>query len=327
LHSQTIVVTNEQILFFGGVFMFRAVSMVSLCLGAGLHANALIPPTWDIGLLPNDDYQIGEEWGKKVVLAEDLEEGSVLHRAAFATAKLGGGTAFLLGRFNGAMVVATNNHVCPEDDTRPSCTEREVNFTMLDKRFAVNKVLGSWTDIDTALLTIEVESEEDMELLEKYGQNFAIHDSLRLGQELLTVGFGIAENPGRQMVANQDSDCKVFSDEVRFIADPDRFNPGPHKVWSFANGCDISHGDSGSAMVDRNTGKVVGIIWTGNIPKDPKVRETGFLQSIFYDQSEDVWQELSYAVPASEIGKKLKELAGDESVEEDTRNIFSAITQ
>jgi hypothetical protein len=52
---------------------------------------------------------------------------------------------------------------------------------------------------------------------------------------------------------------------------------------------------------------VVGILTTGKIPKDAKVREASYLKNIFEDSSEDVWKELSYVVPAS----KIQEIAGD----------------
>src|SRR5690606_34729203 len=98
----------------------------------------------------------------------------------------------------------------------------------------------------------------------------------------------------QDLVANQDNDCIVYSetDDVRFMADPDDLNPGDYSVWSFANGCDVSHGDSGSAMVDRNTGEIVGIIWTGRIPKDKKVQDPAYLDSIYSSSSEDVWKQL-----------------------------------
>ena len=54
-------------------------------------------------------------------------------------------------------------------------------------------------------------------------------------------------------------------------------------------------------------GEVVGIISTGKIPKNPVVREAAFLTRIFDESAEEVWQELSYAVPAS----KILEVVGD----------------
>jgi hypothetical protein len=86
------------------------------------------------------------------------------------------------------------------------------------------------------------------------------------------------------------------------MGDPDDLNPGPNKVWSFANGCDVSHGDSGSAMFNRNTGEIVGLIWTGRIPKDASVQKSDYLREILDENnSKEIWQQLSYAVPAEKI--------------------------
>jgi hypothetical protein len=105
-------------------------------------------------------------------------------------------------------------------------------------------------------------------------------------------------------MANQDSDCYVFSQdsEYRLMGDPDEFNPGPYRAWSFATSCDVSHGDSGSAMVDRETGKVVGIIWTGRIPKKREIQSSSYLSRLFQDHGEEIWSELSYSVPAEKMG-------------------------
>jgi hypothetical protein len=118
------------------------------------------------------------------------------------------------------------------------------------------------------------------------------------------------------MVANGDSDCKVFSptQDFRLMPDPDALNPGTYDAWSFANGCDVSHGDSGSAMVDRKTGRPVGLIWTGKIPKSPQVQSSRYLAELAAGQSEEIWTELSYAVPASKIKEVLLSALSEGSV-------------
>ena len=110
-------------------------------------------------------------------------------------------------------------------------------------------------------------------------------------------------------MSEQDDDCKVFSPdgEMRFMADPDEFNPGPFKTWMFATGCDVSHGDSGSAFVDRDTGAVVGILSTGKVPKNVAVQNEDYLTKIYETSADDVWKELTYVVPAS----KIVEILGD----------------
>ena len=271
-------------------------------------------------------YQIGDEWGKKPVTAERLQsESPAFRRAALATARMGGATAFYLGKFNGHHVMATNHHVLPEPS---ACLGNQARFPLLDnKRFTCKTFYGEWTDVDLALFEIEVTQPEDEALLAPLARNFNFDGNLTPGQLLLTIGFGVADNPRREMMANQDSDCKVYSatNDFHFMGDPDEFNPGPYKAWSFANGCDVSHGDSGSAMVDRVTGDVVGLIWTGKIPKNAKVRERAYLDELFKTQGPNVWTELSFAVPAPKIREHLKSVIESGRLNPETRATLSAI--
>ncbi len=247
------------------------------------------------------EYQLGSEWGKKPVTQEWLRAASpAAQRAAFATARVGGATGFYLGTFDGFHVMATNYHV---HRNAGSCLGNTVRFPLLNLSFPCKKFFGSWSDIDLALFAIEVGSEEALQKLEGVARNFEFKSQLHPDMPLATVGFGVANNPTRVLVGNEDSDCKVFSgnEDFRYMADPDKVNPGMYKAWSFANGCDVSHGDSGSAMVNRDSGEVVGIIWTGRIPKSVKVQDSSYLDELLKVPTEEVWQELSYAVPASKI--------------------------
>ena len=271
-------------------------------------------------------YQIGEEWGKKPVTPDQMKtETRAFQRAALATARMGGATAFYLGKFNGHHVMATNHHVLP---SARSCLGNFARFPLLDdKKFVCKTFYGEWTDVDLALFEIEVTTPADEALLAPIGRNFNYDGNLVPGQLLLTIGFGIADNPRRVMMANQDSDCKVYSatNDFHFMGDPDEFNPGPYKAWSFANGCDVSHGDSGSAMVDRVTGDPVGLIWTGKIPKNEKVRSKAYLDNLLKTQSPEVWTELSFAVPATKIREHLRGVIDSGKLSPETRATLAAV--
>lgn len=273
-------------------------------------------------------YQIGDEWGKKAISPEAFEkESAVFKRMAKATGRFGGGTAFYIGKFNGAHVMATNHHVQPYD----SCAASGVIFPLLNnKMFRCDKVLGTWTDIDLAFFTIKVPAESE-ELMAAVAKNFNFHADIYPDQKLLTIGFGVGNNPMRQEVANQDNDCRVFSEknEFRFMADPDRMNPAEYKAWSFANGCDVSHGDSGSAMMDRETGEIVGIIWTGGIPKEKETQNSNHLLDIQKTHSEEIWKQLSYSVPAIKMGEYLNKLLenSENSLDEFTQATLRALLQ
>lgn len=309
--------------------MLRRVLLFLVCL-VPLSAEANLPLTpaqWGLFAFGtgSDDYRIGDEWGKKPVTIADLEHASpAFRRAALATAKTGGATGFYLGKFAGYYVMATNHHVFP---AAWGCLGSTLRFPLLNISVRCSKFFGSWPEIDLALFAVDLSS-ADAAKLDAVAGNFAFREDLKKGEELLTIGFGIADNPNREEVAEQDADCKVFSGdgEYRLMGDPDEFNPGDYQAWSFSHGCDCSHGDSGSAMVDRNSGKVVGIIWTGRIPKKPAIQRSDYLQRLFESGGEEIWTELSYAVPAKKMGEFLAaQLNG--SAPEDTKTMLRALLQ
>jgi hypothetical protein len=312
-----------------GIFKFIFTALFMTC-AVGSHALELAPKHFSMNAfastLASDSeiYRQGDEWGKKPVTPELLSESEQLRDIAYSTGKVGGGTGFFIGKFAERYVVATNHHVCP---TIADCVGLEVLFPLLNIRAEITELVGSWTNIDLALLVIDLEREH-FEKLNDYASTFAFDAQLTQEQELITVGFGIANNPNDEMMVNMDDDCKVFSasDEFKFMADPDALNPASYKSWSFANGCDISHGDSGSAMVDREQGDIVGIIWTGKIPKSKLVQSSANLEKILLENSPLIWEELSYAVPAFKIGEFFAEInAGEHQASQTAQEIVEAM--
>lgn len=274
-----------------------------------------------------DTYRIGDEWGKQPISDEDMAALPALERTAHATASVGGATGFLLGKFNNQWILATNYHVCPRER---SCLGDWVDFTKGSFRLRVSKFLKSWTAIDLSLLVLEVDSGSSEEkYLEKYGRNFAFNGSWTPGMELVTVGFGAAGNPWREMVGTWDSDCKVFSqtEDVRFLPDPDQLNPGPYSTWSIAVGCDVSHGDSGSSMVNRTTGEVIGIVWTGKMPKSKRVQDSQYLTQMLNSNSPEIWQELNFVVPASAMLNVIRESVNKDNLDPNARSTLEQLIQ
>ena len=295
-----------------------AISVISLVSGCGIHTKE----TRSLRELPNSklaalagvlDYQIGPSWGKSIVTKDSLpSQSAAFQRAAKATARVrigfGGATAFVIGEKDGDVVMATNHHVIGSDS---ACSGAKISFEMLNiSNLRCEKIINTNTDLDLTIFTISKPTNDQKKALMAVAKSF--HDGeTRKGTKLLTIGYGVAGNSGQKdLMSGQDDDCKVFSPdgEVRFMADPDEYNPGPYKTWMFATGCDVSHGDSGSAIVDRETGEVVGILSTGKIPKNSVVRDQSYLTKIFDESSEEVWKELTYAVPAS----KIRELVGED---------------
>lgn len=272
------------------------------------------------------DYQLGSEWGKTAVTRKQLQaETAIFQRTAAATASLSGGTAFYLGRFDGHAIVATNHHVC---ENLKACVRLNARFPVLGKKAKVTKTLGSWPEIDLSLHIVDIDPKDEAAFA-AVAQNFSFGNELYRGQPLITIGFGSAGNPYRQLMVGQDSDCKVFSDrgEFRFMHDPDGIKPGGYQAWSFSVGCDVSHGDSGSAMVDRLTGEIVGIIWSGRFPKIAAVQDSKFLDGLLIHPTEDIWTQLSYAVPAVSIKTFLQGIIQAQKPDPATAALLDRIVQ
>jgi V8-like Glu-specific endopeptidase len=251
------------------------------------------------------DYQIGPTWDKAEVTERLLtDENPALLKTAQATAKLtvmfSTGTGFVGGEKDGQVMLATNHHVIED---QKFCDETKVAFEILNlRRLQCDKVIVTDTELDLTLFTVKGLSGDAKERLIATAPPLSKLEPKK-GQNLLTLGYGFAGNDAGKLMIDQGDDCKTYSNdgEMRYMADPDVVNPGPYKTWLFAAGCDVSHGDSGSAVLDRDTGEVVGILSTGKIPKIASVRSRDFLQRIFDSNTEDVWSELTYVVPFSKI--------------------------
>lgn len=269
------------------------------------------------------EYQLGDEWGKTPATEEVMQKSAALRRAAMATARVGGGTGFVLGEFDGQIVIATNHHVCP---AYYYCDRGVTQLPNLNLRLSYQDFIGSWPDIDLALYVVSASGEARNRLL-AVAQNFDFDSAIETGQPLITSGFGVAGNSNRQMMINFDSDCRVLSgtNEFRLMNDPDEKNPASYRAWSFANGCDVSHGDSGSAMVDARTGAPVGIIWTGKIPKNLEAQSSAQLKTWEAEKSEKVWTEVSYAVPAAKIREFLRAQLSKNKIDPEHRAIVADI--
>ena len=292
------------------------------------HAHLKLIPQVDTASLEApgiEDYRIGSEWGKRALSLKGLQkETAAFQRAALATAFLPvGGTGFYLGKFAGKHVLATNHHVCPSER---DCLGDLVDFRLLKKRYKVTKFYITLPNVDLSLLAIDIPA-ADEKLMGTVGRNFAFNKDIQKGMNLITIGFGIGGNPSNNIMGNNDADCKVFSQtaEYKLLADPDELNPADYKAWSFSHGCDVSHGDSGSAMVDRATSDVVGIVWTGKIPKAPIAQDSQALAEMLKTSSPLIWKELAFAVPAVKIKAFLVPLTTDSQLDAETKSVFKAL--
>ncbi len=255
-------------------------------------------------------YRIGDEWNKEVLVSRTLRNKKLkfvkeLRRTARATAKVARGTGFYLGQFNGFHLIATNYHVHTRLITESEDYE-EIEFPFLDLSFNFDRTFGAWLEIDLALFAINVESQWDAKELQSIARNFSFDYPINRNQKLFTVGFGRARNHYNNMVGTWDSDCKVFSGDNEFKMKSGLDEKGNTvATWAFAVGCDASDGDSGSPIVTRDTGDIIGILW-GVAPRT-KAQSSQSLDNMIKENSPAIWKNLNYAVPAAKIKEFLLE--------------------
>lgn len=260
-----------------------------------------------------NDYQIGSEWNRKKLTRQSLRsEDWIVKKTASATAKIRTmfnlGTSIYLGKHNGNYLMATNKHVFTGI---PFCLAGSrlavsVFFPLEGKTFQCKSVVGSWRNLDLIIFNIEVPSGQEWFFEYMTPLKFNFKADIEKGTPLLTMGFGSHKNPSTKLTMNSDKDCKVYSETNKFkkLVDPVT-NSQALKTWSFATGCDVSHGDSGAAVLDRESGDLIGLVWATANPKPVSLLSDTFMDTLFAENSESIWKDLTYVIPNSEIFKEL----------------------
>ena len=212
------------------------------------------------------------------------------------------GTGFYIGEHNGKQVFITNSHVL----SATQCGYAKITF--LTKNLGTKEV-----ECESILLSITPDFEETNELLHKGSDitvftikksdlNNFIGNGLEIEwsepivskTSLSQAGFG-SKNANRQnskndfkMKLSTDSDCVISSkDNQLYMISSFGINN------TFLTGCDMAQGDSGSSVISKNSGKVVGLIWGMGDGKENN--SSGFWNSFSRNQyivSSIYWNEL-----------------------------------
>lgn len=250
----------------------------------------------------DNPYQIGPEWGRKAFTHENVNEvPSAISAQVKAVARFGGGTAFYLGKFDEKHLMATNHHVLP--NALNCYSFNWVKFILLDEYFSCKNFVLTSSDVEITIFELKVKPEDEAVL---NGLGIALSRSAVDTEQLYGAGYGFQNNPMRSsLLVSDDQHCKFFSEETRFITDPDTINTADYQVWSRPVGCDFSHGDSGSPVFN-DYGELVGLNWTGGAPKPSKVLSSDYLNEIEATQDSEIWENLSYIVPTKNIRSHLE---------------------
>lgn len=258
----------------------------------------------------SEPFQIGPTWGAEKVTSNLLqnENSYNITKAALNTVYIRSlfakGTGFFLGEHNGDMLVATNAHVLKNI---PSCTVSPVivGFKTMNLTYTCSKVIGIWRSIDFAIISLNTTPSSKRRLQAMDTLEFDFKADITKNNMLFSTGYGDKNSTGAFLTLKRDEDCRVYSETEEFLRLGNPNEKDAREVPSFAMGCDISPGDSGSPVMDRRTGKVIGIAWSTYTPKPVTLRSSAYMERLRSEASDDVWKYLAYAVPASEIRQEL----------------------
>lgn len=258
--------------------------------------------------LANDFYQTGSQWDKRLVTAKDLEAGSpTLKKAMRALGRVtGGASAFYIGKWNGHHLGVSNHHVYPG-----GCRGEQIPFPFLKKSYWCTNLVGTWLEMDMTIFEMDVPAADET-LLAGAALKMGFRAEIYPGQKLVNVGFGHHRNPQLLPAADDSEDCMVISgkNDFRRVQVPD--DP-EYNIWSVANGCEASPGDSGSAILDRATGEVVLVLWASKPGKIEKIQDSAFLKQLTQTQGPEVWTELNYGAPVPKLLELIRRDVADAS--------------
>lgn len=260
--------------------------------------------------------QIGSNWDKAPFTQEKFASASsTTQKAAMALGHISGGaTSFYIGKISGKHLAVTNHHVYPF-----GCRDEMIEFPFMKHTFRCTNLIGTWPQIDTTIFELSVPKPFEDEIL-PHALKFAFEKDVTPGQKLLTMGFGHNRNGLKQPMLDDSEDCKVYSakNEFRLLLDPDQnLYPGDPDffAWSLAHACESSQGDSGSAILDRETAEVVAILWTMKSNRAERFQDSSYLNSLITNPNEDVWTQMNYGVPV----RKVKEIIAADVMSADSK--------
>lgn len=213
------------------------------------------------------EYQIGQEWNREI-MTKDLLSDSQLSKAFFSY-----GTAVLekekkiypngvvyLGEFLGKHLIAVPYHQLTQakaGGTKYSCSNFSYIFPgVKENPISAGETLVELPEVDQAICEIILHGKEH----KLQGAQWKWETNLQVFAPLLVMGRG-SYDPQYRLSFDRSQECKVLGNPKN----PQWFqNKGYPGSWRLAMGCDVSHGDSGSAVYFRDSGNLAGFVTTTN---------------------------------------------------------------
>ncbi len=272
-----------------------------------LFANAALAQDFKIFNLKSNkkQLQIGEEWSRTTYDGK-LTSTEALNSAIKATARVDlkneQGSAFYLGKFNGVHLMLTNYHVLSEQEV---CRTGKVYFAYLQKSFRCGLIIDKFRDLEATFFTIRVDKKDEYRF-ENIALKFDFVNEYKPGHRLVTAGYGIERNNNGKLTYENSQTCVVATTTYKTVLLTVQSEEKSYKARSFVHACEISSGDSGSAVISESTGKVVGLNWATSTSKPIALLNSLNVYEWIEKQSNLLWSYMSYAVPGGEIMNAIK---------------------
>ena len=217
------------------------------------------------------------------------------------------GTGFYIGMHNGHHLFLTNAHVLSSDDCRNGAVISFLDNGMKIKKAVCEKVHTFLYKKDKSDITLFSMSSESIKDMIGEGLEIDMDFSPRAGQLLASHGFGLKKSSNAKLTkfnpnTTYDNDCAVSSADHKLV-----YISNFKANYVFATGCDMAEGDSGSAIIDRDSGKVVGIFFLigENAKRRNRITSESFWNDIVGTNDKKIWQNMSYAISLKSVGEKL----------------------
>lgn len=222
------------------------------------------------------------------------------------------GTGFYIGKHYNKHLFLTNAHVMKQKECKGARISYLNNKDKIGKAKCEKVLLSLFKKELSDLTLFSIEEDQISDFLGE-GLEIDFDYSVRSGELLYQHGFGIkslhgvrdAQRKLREFSPNvaMDSDCAVAGPSGVVAAFVDQ------KIdYNIALGCDMTSGDSGSAIMSRESGKVIGLLWgAGKNPRRRnRISSDELWDSIIGSRDPRVWENMSYAISLKEMLEKLQ---------------------
>lgn len=258
--------------------------------------------------------QQGDHWSREPVTQALIDSADAVTKQIYSSVvRVNGATGVYLGVYAGYPVFMTAHHVMPTQD---ACTGQDVGFYP-SNHYTCEKLLGAWPDVDLSLFALSQLAAQDPALSGR-GLKPGFDSDITQFEMLETMGHGSEQNPENLLTVDRGSDCYVANATNDF-----RFRD--NTTWSMALGCNESAGDSGSPIVDRASGVLLGVVWGGHTDKDDDIANSAFLHQLALSNSPEIWEQLNYASPMPVVGAMFKYLLDTQQLDPETRAVLGAL--